>query len=172
MGTAEDYRAASEAAYDEPLDVFVEGETSDDVSKYLPLASGALTEVVSDQLKKKEAEKREKALKSSEGYKAQQAAVDAQKQAAMLQADAITETDLNGPKHKAAAAAVLAAQAAAARAAYFATPGAAAPGSGFMPGGSPGIEAPSMFNTKNLLIAGGVVLAGLVGWKVLSGKKR
>jgi hypothetical protein len=171
MSTAESYRRASQAAYDEPLDVFVDGDTSEDVSKYLPLASGALTEVVSTELKKKEEEKRQAALKSSEGYKAQQAAIEAQKQAAMLQADAITEADPSGPKHKAAAAAALQAQSAAAKAAYFAA-GATPGGAALFPGGGHGGAAPSMLTTKNLLIAGGVVLAGLVGWKVLSGKKR
>jgi hypothetical protein len=168
MGTAEEYRRASQAAYDEPLEIILEGDTSEDVSKYLPLASGALTEVVSTELKKKEEEKRQAALKGSEGYKAQQAAIEAQKQAAMLQADAITEADPSGPKHKAAAAAALQAQAAAAKAAYFAagsTPGGAALLSS---GGARSFEAPSMFTSKNLLIAGGVVLVGIVGWKLVS----
>jgi hypothetical protein len=103
-----------------------EGETSDDVKTYLPLAAGLVSELTATQLKKKEEDDKKKAAANSEAGKAASAAADAQKKAAMASADAMTEADPNGPKHRAAAQLAVEAQAAAQKSAYFQSLAAAA----------------------------------------------
>lgn len=141
------------------------GVASEDVKTYLPLATGLVTELTATELKKKEAREAEEKLKSSEGYKAQQAAADARKRAEMAKAEAVTESDPNGPKHKAAAQLELEAMAAEQKARYFASlstanvlPGAAGgPSGGYAPGGG----GSDLFSTRNLMI-GGAILGGVV----------
>ena len=147
----------------------VVGDTSDDVKQYGGMASGALMELVSSQLKKKEDAKKAEAFKNSEAGKAQAVAQEAQKRAAMDQAEALAETDFDGPRHKKAAASAAAAQVAAAKAQYLMAqlPGGAPAGTALAPGGMPGypaVEPPSFFEQhKTAFMIGGAVLGlGLV----------
>lgn len=141
---------------------------ADDFAKWWQLGTGAVGEITTSQLRKKEEKEREKKLKSSEAYKAQEAAAEARKRAELAKAEAITEVDPNGPKHRLAAQLELEAQAAERKAAFFAqqaalaaaqaaslTPGAMVP-AGFGP--SP---MSNLFTPRNLLIGGGIV-AGVV----------
>jgi len=146
----------------QPFESF-DGAASGDVASYLPLAAGMISEITSKELKKKEDKEAEAKMKATEGYKAQQAANEAQKKSAMAAADAMTEADPNGPKHRMAASLALEAQAAQAKAMYF---------SSQMPGLIPGYapQNPSIFTAKNVAIGGAVVLA--VGLVVYAAKKR
>jgi len=116
------------------------GATSDDVSKYMPLASNVLTELVSSQLKKSEDESAKKAAANTPAAKAQAQAVAARQAAALAAAKAVGESDPNGPLHQAATAADTAARVAeATAAAYGPVPGtgaaASSPGAGAHGGG-------------------------------------
>ena len=152
----ERHRARVQALINTPIEGEVMGETSDEVKTYLPLAAGLISEVTASQLKKKEEEEKKKKLESGEAFQAQKAATEAQKKAAMAQADAITEADPNGPKHRAAAALALEAQAAQQKAMYHQM-------QSMTPGSQPMLPAgyvppqPSIFTTRNVLIGAGVL---------------
>jgi hypothetical protein len=155
----ERHRARVQALINTPIEGEVMGEeTSDQVKTYLPLAAGLISEVTASQLKKKEDEEKKKKLESGEAFLAQKAATEAQKKAAMAQADAITEADPNGPKHRAAAALALEAQAAQQKAMYHQMQSMAT-----TPGAQPMLPAgyvppqPSIFTSRNVLIGAGVL---------------
>jgi membrane protein involved in colicin uptake len=86
------------------------GAVSDDLAKYLPLATGAVTELTVDQVRARE-------QANSEAGKAQAAAQAARKKAEMLKADSIADPS----KSAAAAQAEKDAQAAEAKAAFYKT---------------------------------------------------
>ena len=143
----------------------VAGATSDNVLKYGSAAGGMLSEFAAGKLKEKEDEEAKKKLESSEGFLANKEATEAGKKAAMAKADALTEADPLGPKHKAAAELAVQAQAAREKASYFQQQSYAAGAPGQMQPGASGQypqsyapQAPSIFTTKNMLIAGGAVI--------------
>ena len=149
------------------------GETSDDVKTYVPLAAGAIAEIAAQQLKNKEQAAAKAKLESGEAFQAQKLADDLNKKAAMASIDASTETDANGPKHRAAAELNLQALAATQKAMYFKQQAMMSqmPGSTAMtpPGyGMPKQES-SIFTTKNILIGVGVL--GLLGVVVYAVRK-
>lgn len=138
------------------------GALSDDLAKYLPLATGAATEVAVDAQKKKEAADAAKAAAGSEGAKATAAAQLARKNAAMAQADAITETDPAGPKHKLAVQLDLEARAAEAKAGFFG--GAPSAGGAMSPMAMAafGPQGKKSNTMTYALVGAGVVAAGLI----------
>jgi hypothetical protein len=139
------------------------GETSDLVRTLVPAAAGIAAELGANKLKSGEDAKKKKEYEASEAFQANKAAQEAEKRAALAQADAVTEADPLGPKHKAAAELGVQAQAARQKSNYFAQQ--AAMSAGQMPGGAIAPQGyyppPSIFTPKNLMIGGGV-LAGLV----------
>lgn len=154
------FRARKEGRLSDTVDE-LNGAISDDLAKYLPLAAGAATEVAVSEQKKKEDAAAAKAAANSESGKAQAAAQQARKNASMAAADAITETDPNGPKHKLAATLNLEAQAAEAKAGFFAPalPGGMSP----MSMSAFGPQGGGKSNTLTYaLVGGGVLVAGLI----------
>lgn len=184
MKATDRQRARHQALVDSPMDGYegspneFVGDMSDDLAKYLPLATGAATEVAVSQLKAKEAADKAKAAKNSEAGQAQSAAQAARKNAALAQADAMTETDPNGPKHKAAAQYNLEAQAAEAKAAYFQQAGGVVPGGAGMAPYAGGFTPPSrggaasFLTPTNIMIGAGVLGVGILAVVLLRGKRR
>lgn len=165
MGTIDRLIRERDEADNEPLEYV--GAASDDVSKYMPLASGVLSELVTNQLKSNETSQAAAQFAASPAGQAQAAAKDLTLKAQLAQADALGETDLNGPKHKAAADLATQAQSAQAKAAVYGaqtslTPGATTP-TGMTPGGH-GQGGGSFFSKYKvpLLIGGGVGILGLI----------
>lgn len=148
-------------------DVFYGDFTSADMGTVAALAQVA-SEIASKELKKKEDAATEKKMKEGEPYKMQQAAQQAQQKAAFAQADALTEADPNGPKHRLAAQLAADAQAAQMKAMYMAssTPGM---GGGLVPAGYKP-PAPSVFTAKNVAIGLGVL--GAVGLVVYAARRK
>lgn len=146
-------------------DVFYGEFTSGDMGTVAALAQVA-SEIASKELKKKEDAAAEQKLKAGEPYKMQQAAQAAQQKAAFAQADALTEADPNGPKHRLAAQLAADAQAAQMKAMYLAssTPGGAMVPAGYKP------PAPSIFTPKNVAIGLGVL--GLLGVVVYAARRK
>lgn len=129
------------------MDDAVIGSIADDLAKYLPMAEGAGTEILTDTLKNKE-------VANSPATAAQKAATDANTKAQLAAADALTETDANGPKHQLAASLALQAKAATAKAAVYGTaPGAAGAG---MPGAKGG-KSGGMSTGMKVVIGGGIL---------------
>ena len=136
-------------------DVAIYGDDVEDAQKYaglLAMAAQAGGEIASGQLKSK-------AIKEAKTARSK-ATVDAQ--AAAL------EKDPKGPLHQAAEKSEAAAKAAEAKVARFQTPteAAAATAAATTP------TAPTFFTTRNVLIGVGVLVAGFVGYKLLSGGTR
>lgn len=148
-----------------------DGEASQDVATYTPMAAGVLSEVVSKALKSSEDKKAAAAAQNTDAAKAQKAAADATKNAAMAQADAITEADVNGPKHQAAAKLALDAQSAQAKANFYASQAVVVPGTpqgAMAAGGMPGAGHGGKSSTPTwMYVAGGVGAVGLLGVIVL-----
>lgn len=140
---------------------------SGDVGTLAAVANVA-AEIAAKEMKKKEDAAAEKKMKEGDAYKMQQAAQQAQQKAAFAQADALTEADPNGPKHRLAAQLAADAQAAQMKAMYLAstTPGM---GGGLVPAGYKP-PAPSVFTTKNVLIGLGVV--GALGLVVYAARRK
>ncbi len=148
-------------------DVEIYGDfTSGDMGTVAALAQVA-SEIASKELKKKEDAAAEKKMKESEPYKMQQAAQQAQQKAAFAQADALTEADPNGPKHRLAAQLAADAQAAQMKAMYLAssTPGM---GGAMVPAGYKPSQ--SIFTAKNVAIGLGVL--GAVGLVVYAARRK
>jgi hypothetical protein len=143
---------------------YIEGETSDDVATYLPMAAGLVSELAKTQLKKKEDAERKAKLESGDAFKAQKVAEASQQKAAMAQADAMTENDPNGPKHRAAAQLAIQAQSDQAKSMYYQQQAmmsaAGVPGSQmmFQPKAKPGLSTAAWVG----IAAGGVAALGLL----------
>lgn len=140
---------------------------SGDVGTLAAVANVA-AEIAKNELKKKEDAAAEKKMKEGEPYKQAQAAQEAQKKAAFAQADALTEADPNGPKHRLAAQLAADAQAAQMKAMYLASTSGAM-GGGLVPAGYKP-PAPSVFTAKNVAIGLGVL--GAVGLVVYAARKK
>jgi hypothetical protein len=96
------------------------------------------------------------------------AAKEARKQATLAAAEALGETNPDGPKHKKAEAAESNARVQEAKAAFYST------GAGVMPGAAGGYSAPSAGVPTWVWYAGGAVGAGVLGlvvWKLAAGRK-
>jgi len=147
------------AIYDDDGDENDEVFYGEGAMDFIPGLLNAGGEIAKSEIAKKDAADAKKKLESGEAFKAQAAANEAQKKAAFAQADAVTEADPNGPKHRMAADLAKQAQAASAKASYLAmqSGGGAMVPAGYVP------PSPSFFTPRNVAIGGAVVLGlGLV----------
>ena len=148
----------------EPTLADIYGATSDTVRTVAPAAAGVISELVANKLKSNEEEDAKKKLEAGDAFQSNKAAQEAEKKAALAEADASTEPDPNGPMHRAAAQSRTLANAARQKSNYFAQQAMAANPQAMMPGGPggyPGAYAPPAKDDtmKYVLIGGGVLAA-------------